>query len=135
MSRGRHRRRSAARHRPHRAGDEQPIRFSELERQLKAKPDDPTLNARMAYENYARRDYKAAKPLADATPADLAGVGFVVAFDPAAAGRFPDHADRVEVWPADPARVDAAKLGILVGSGVSAAVGGAVLWRTLPRPV
>ena len=48
-----------------RAGDEQPIKFSELEKQLKAKPDDADLNARMAYEYYARRDYKAAKPFAD----------------------------------------------------------------------
>ncbi len=31
-----------------RAGDEQPIKFSELEKQLKAKPDDADLNARMA---------------------------------------------------------------------------------------
>ena len=48
-----------------RAGDEQPIKFSELEKQLKAKPDDADLNARMGYELYARRDYKAAKPFAD----------------------------------------------------------------------
>ena len=48
-----------------RAGDEQPIKFSELEKQLKAKPDDADLNARMSYEHYARRDYKAAKPFAD----------------------------------------------------------------------
>ncbi len=48
-----------------RAGDEQPIKFSELEKQLKAKPDDADLNARMGYEHYARRDYKAAKPFAD----------------------------------------------------------------------
>ena len=48
-----------------RAGDEQPIKFSELEKQLKAKPEDADLNARMAYEHYARRDYKAAKPFAD----------------------------------------------------------------------
>jgi Tfp pilus assembly protein PilF len=44
---------------------EKPVKFSELERQLKAKPDDPDLNARMAYEHYARRDLKAARPLAD----------------------------------------------------------------------
>ncbi len=48
-----------------RAGDEQPIKFSALEKELKAKPEDATLNARMAYEHYARRDYKAAKPFAD----------------------------------------------------------------------
>jgi tetratricopeptide (TPR) repeat protein len=48
-----------------RAGEEKPIKFSELERQLKAKPDDADLNARMAYEHFARRDYKLAKPFAD----------------------------------------------------------------------
>jgi tetratricopeptide (TPR) repeat protein len=48
-----------------RVAEEAPIKFSELERQLKAKPDDADLNARMAYEHYARRDYKAARPLAD----------------------------------------------------------------------
>src|SRR5262249_937579 len=31
----------------------------------KAKPDDPDLNARMAYEHFARRDYKKARPFAD----------------------------------------------------------------------
>lgn len=46
--------------------DEEPkVSFSKLTAQLQAKPDDPDLNARMAYENYARRDYKAARPLAD----------------------------------------------------------------------
>lgn len=48
-----------------RVSEEAPVKFSELERQLKAKPDDPELNARMAYEHFARRDYKAARPLAD----------------------------------------------------------------------
>ncbi len=48
-----------------RAGEEKPVKFSELERQLKARPDDADLNARMAYEHYARRDYKLAKPFAD----------------------------------------------------------------------
>jgi len=48
-----------------RAGEEKPVKFSELERQLKAKPDDADLNARMAYEHFARRDYKTAKPFAD----------------------------------------------------------------------
>ena len=33
----------------------------------------------------------------------------------------------------DAARLDAAKVGILLGSGVSAVVGGVVLWRSLPR--
>jgi predicted Zn-dependent protease len=32
---------------------------------VKEKPDDPDLNARMAYEHFARRDYKEARPLAD----------------------------------------------------------------------
>lgn len=48
-----------------RVDDEEPIKFSQLERALKEKPDDPDLNARMAYEHYARRDLKAARPLAD----------------------------------------------------------------------
>jgi cellulose synthase operon protein C len=41
------------------------VAFSKLAAQLKEKPDDADLNARMAYEYYARRDLKAAKPLAD----------------------------------------------------------------------
>jgi len=41
------------------------LAFSKLQAALEAKPDDPDLNARMAYEHYARRDYKAARPLAD----------------------------------------------------------------------
>ncbi|WP_435010843.1 tetratricopeptide repeat protein [Tundrisphaera lichenicola] len=48
-----------------RAGEEKPVKFSELERQLKEKPEDADLNARMAYEHYARRDLKLAKPFAD----------------------------------------------------------------------
>ena len=48
-----------------RAGEEKPVKFSELERQLKANPEDADLNARMAYEHFARRDYKLAKPFAD----------------------------------------------------------------------
>jgi cellulose synthase operon protein C len=48
-----------------RAGEEKPVKFSELERQLKANPEDADLNARMAYEWFARRDLKAAKPFAD----------------------------------------------------------------------
>ncbi|MFO0893049.1 MAG: tetratricopeptide repeat protein [Isosphaeraceae bacterium] len=48
-----------------RVNEEQPVKFSQLERQLKEKPDDPDLNARMAYEHFARRDYKEARPLAD----------------------------------------------------------------------
>ena len=48
-----------------RAGEEKPVKFSELQQQLKANPEDADLNARMAYEHYARRDYKLAKPFAD----------------------------------------------------------------------
>jgi tetratricopeptide (TPR) repeat protein len=48
-----------------RVSDEEPIRFSQLEQKVRAKPDDPDLNARMAYEHFARRDYKAARPFAD----------------------------------------------------------------------
>jgi len=48
-----------------RVSDEKPIRFSHLERELQEKPDDPELNARMAYEHFARRDYKEARPLAE----------------------------------------------------------------------
>jgi Tfp pilus assembly protein PilF len=44
---------------------EEPVKFSQLERQLKEKPDDPDLNARMAYEHFARRDLKEARPFAD----------------------------------------------------------------------
>jgi tetratricopeptide (TPR) repeat protein len=46
--------------------DKEPeITYSKLAAQLEAKPNDPDLTARMAYELYARRDYKAARPLAD----------------------------------------------------------------------
>jgi predicted Zn-dependent protease len=48
-----------------RVSEEKPLKFSQIERQLKAKPDDPDLNARMAYEQFARRDYKEARPYAD----------------------------------------------------------------------
>ena len=48
-----------------RVDDEKKVTFSELERQLEARPDDPDLNARMAYEHFARRDYKEARPFAD----------------------------------------------------------------------
>jgi Tfp pilus assembly protein PilF len=44
---------------------EEPVKFSQLERQLKEKPEDPDLNARMAYEHFARRDLKEARPFAD----------------------------------------------------------------------
>ena len=48
-----------------RVSEEKPVKFAELERSLKANPDDADLNARMAYEHFARRDLKAARPLAD----------------------------------------------------------------------
>jgi tetratricopeptide (TPR) repeat protein len=48
-----------------RASEEKPVKFSELERKLKESPEDADLNARMAYEHFARRDYKEARPLAD----------------------------------------------------------------------
>ena len=48
-----------------RVNEEKPVKFSQLERQLKENPEDPELNARMAYEHFARRDYKEARPLAD----------------------------------------------------------------------
>ena len=48
-----------------RVSQEAPVKFSRLEREVKEKPDDPDLNAKMAYEHYARRDYKEARPFAD----------------------------------------------------------------------
>jgi tetratricopeptide (TPR) repeat protein len=48
-----------------RVDDEKPVKFSQIERSLKEKPDDPDLNARMAYEHLARRSYKEARPFAD----------------------------------------------------------------------
>ncbi len=48
-----------------RVSDEEEVTFSKLEQQLKAKPEDADLNARMAYEHFARRDLKAARPFAD----------------------------------------------------------------------
>ncbi len=48
-----------------RTSQEEPIKFSQLERAVKEKPDDPDLNAKMAYEHYARRDFKEARPFAD----------------------------------------------------------------------
>jgi tetratricopeptide (TPR) repeat protein len=48
-----------------RVDEEKPVKFSELERMVKAKPDDADLNARMAYEHWARRDLKEARPFAD----------------------------------------------------------------------
>ncbi len=48
-----------------RVSEEKPVRFSQLEAQVKEKPDDPDLNARMAYEHFARRNYSEARPYAD----------------------------------------------------------------------
>ncbi len=48
-----------------RVSEEKPIKFSQLERQLKEKPEDPDLNARMAYEQFARRSYSESRPFAD----------------------------------------------------------------------
>jgi tetratricopeptide (TPR) repeat protein len=48
-----------------RVNEEKPVKFSQLERQVKENPDDPDLNARMAYEHFARRDYKEARPFAE----------------------------------------------------------------------
>ncbi|HEV3165879.1 MAG TPA: tetratricopeptide repeat protein, partial [Isosphaeraceae bacterium] len=48
-----------------RIDEEKPVSFSRLERMLKEKPDDPDLNARMAYEHFVRRDLREARPFAD----------------------------------------------------------------------
>ncbi|WP_422927604.1 tetratricopeptide repeat protein [Singulisphaera sp. PoT] len=48
-----------------RVNEEKPVKFSQLERMLKQSPEDPDLNAKMAYEHFARRDYREARPLAD----------------------------------------------------------------------
>src|SRR5262249_32923441 len=48
-----------------RVNEEKPVKFSQLERQLKQKPEDPDLNAQMAYEHYARRHYTEARPRAE----------------------------------------------------------------------
>lgn len=45
------------------------------------------------------------KSLTDATLDDVAAAGFVIAFAPV--DRFPEFAERVEVWPNDAARLDA----------------------------
>lgn len=45
--------------------EEETFTFTQIQQQLKAKPDDPDLNARMAYEHFARRDLRAARPFAD----------------------------------------------------------------------
>jgi tetratricopeptide (TPR) repeat protein len=48
-----------------RVENEEKLTFSQWEKKLEAKPDDPELNARMAYEHFARRDYKKAAPFAN----------------------------------------------------------------------
>jgi Tfp pilus assembly protein PilF len=48
-----------------RANEEKPIKMSQLESRLREKPDDPDLNARMAYEYFARRAYAEARPYAN----------------------------------------------------------------------
>lgn len=48
-----------------RTESDEPITFSELQRKLAAAPEDADLNARMAYEHFARRDFKLARPFAD----------------------------------------------------------------------
>ncbi|HEV3120315.1 MAG TPA: tetratricopeptide repeat protein [Isosphaeraceae bacterium] len=48
-----------------RVADEKPVPFSQLERMVREKPDDADLNARMAYEHFARRSYREARPFAD----------------------------------------------------------------------
>lgn len=48
-----------------RTEEESPTSFSKLERELKAKPDDADLNAKVAYEYYARRDLREAREYAD----------------------------------------------------------------------
>jgi tetratricopeptide (TPR) repeat protein len=48
-----------------RVSEEKPVPFSQLERMVKEKPDDADLNARMAYEFFARRSYREARPYAD----------------------------------------------------------------------
>jgi len=46
-----------------------------------------------------------AKPQADVRLEEVAAAGFVIAFAPV--DRFPEFAERLEVWPNDPARLDA----------------------------
>lgn len=48
-----------------RVDEEEEVSFSKLEKDVKANPEDADLNARMAYEHFARRDLKAARPFAD----------------------------------------------------------------------
>lgn len=48
-----------------RVDEEEPLAFSKLEAQVSENPEDADLNARMAYEHFARRDLKSARPFAD----------------------------------------------------------------------
>jgi tetratricopeptide (TPR) repeat protein len=48
-----------------RVDDEKPVSFSTLLLEQRKMPEDATLNAKVAYEYFARRDYKAARPFAD----------------------------------------------------------------------
>ncbi len=48
-----------------RVDDEEKIPFSKLQQMLKQKPDDADLNAKMAYEHFARRELREARPFAD----------------------------------------------------------------------
>ncbi len=48
-----------------RVEDEEPVSFSRLLLDLRKKPDDADLNARVAYEFFARREYKEARPYAE----------------------------------------------------------------------
>ena len=47
------------------AKEDSQVSFSKLERALKAKPDDADLNAKVAYEYFARRDLREAREYAD----------------------------------------------------------------------
>ncbi|WP_435021884.1 tetratricopeptide repeat protein [Tundrisphaera sp. TA3] len=49
-----------------RVAEEKAPSMSVLERKLKENPEDATVNAQLAYEHFARRDLKKARPLADA---------------------------------------------------------------------
>jgi tetratricopeptide (TPR) repeat protein len=48
-----------------RVDEQEPESPSQLARKLAKTPDDPDLNAKMAYDRFARREYKEARPFAD----------------------------------------------------------------------
>ncbi|RUL81329.1 tetratricopeptide repeat protein [Tautonia sociabilis] len=48
-----------------RVEDEEPVSFSRLLLDLRKEPEDAALNAKVAYEYFARRDYKSARPFAE----------------------------------------------------------------------